>query len=163
MFSQQSAVTNLQTLLPRIQFFPNDQHITVIQVVHGLWDARSLSCQRPTRDKTEFSRLWLSRSLLTPGAACSRGHCLRNALTSAEAVSLHYCAGDVKLLEGRQPQRGPQVTSWPHQSVRAHDGDSRFAGLQDHHHRLYVRDGEAGVLAEAPVAHTEGPTLTHQR
>lgn len=52
-FSQQSAVTNLQTLFPRIQFFPNDQHITVIQVVHRLHDAWSLSCQRPTRDKTE--------------------------------------------------------------------------------------------------------------
>lgn len=49
-FPQKSAVTNLQTLFPRIQFFPDDQHVAVIQIVHGLHDARSLSCQRPTGD-----------------------------------------------------------------------------------------------------------------
>lgn len=150
MFSQQSAVTNLQTLFPRVQFFPNDEHVTVIQVVHRLHDARSLNCQHMTK---QVGRLWLSGSRITPGAAYSRDCCGRNALTSAEAVPLHYCAGDVKLLEERHPQRSPQVPSWPDQSVRARDGDSRFAGLQHHHHRFHVWDGEARVLAEAPDAH----------
>lgn len=116
----------------------------MVSMTPGLWTVNG---------QNRVSCLWLSRSLSTPGAAYLRGYCLRNALTSAEAVSLHYCAGDVKLLEGRHPQRSPQVTSWPHQSVRARDGDSWFTGLQDHHHRLYVWDGEARVLAEAPDAH----------
>lgn len=54
-FSQQSAVTKLQTLFPRVQLFPNDQHVAVVQVVHRLRDARSLIWRRPTHDKTRES------------------------------------------------------------------------------------------------------------
>lgn len=47
-FSQQSTVMNLQTLFLRIQFFPNYQHITVVQVMHHLHHTWSSSCRQLT-------------------------------------------------------------------------------------------------------------------
>lgn len=81
-------------------------------------------------------------------------------LTSTEAVSLHYCAGDVKLFEGCHTQRAPQVTGRPDESIRSCNGDSRFAGRQDHHYRLDVWDGETRVLPETPDRHTHAQKKT---
>lgn len=38
-------------------------------------------------------------------------------LTATEAVSLHYCAGDVKLFERGHAERAPQVTGRSDQSI----------------------------------------------
>lgn len=43
-FSQQGTVMNLHTLSLRIQFFPNYQHITVVQVMHHLHHTWSAGC-----------------------------------------------------------------------------------------------------------------------
>lgn len=75
-------------------------------------------------------------------------------LTSTEAVSLHYCAGDVKLFEGCHTQRAPQVIGRPDESIRSCNGDSRFTGRQDHHYSFDVWDGETRVLSETPDTHT---------
>lgn len=51
-FSQQSAVMNLQTLPLRIQLIPNDQHVAVVQVMHHLRHTWSPCCrQLPTHDR----------------------------------------------------------------------------------------------------------------
>lgn len=76
-------------------------------------------------------------------------------LTSTEAVSLHYCAGDVKLFEGCHTQRAPQVIGRPDESIRSCNGDSRFTGRQDHHYSFDVWDGETRVLSETPDTHTQ--------
>ncbi len=86
-------------------------------------------------------------------------------LTSAEAVSLHYCAGDAKLFEGCHTQRAPQVTGRPDESIRCCNGDSRLTGWQDHHYCLEVWDGEASVLPKTPDkrAHAHTHTHTHKK
>lgn len=46
MFSQQSAVMDLQTFPFRIQFIPDHQNITVVQVVHHLHHTGPVGCTR---------------------------------------------------------------------------------------------------------------------
>lgn len=92
------------------------------------------------------TRLVWDESILTTQAA--------SLLTSTEAVPLHYCAGDVKLFEGRHTQRALQVTGRPDESIRSCNGDSWFTGRQDHNYCLDVWDGETRVLPETPDTHT---------
>lgn len=139
-FSQQSAVMNLQTLPLRIQLLPNDQHVAVVQVMHHLRHTWSPCCrQTPTYDRIIGSVrvAGMICYAYTQRLAC---HTECSPLTSTQAISLHHCACDVKLFEGCHAQRTPQVAGRPDESIGSCDGDFRFTGWQHHHYCLDVWD-----------------------
>lgn len=161
MFSQQSAVTNLQTLFPRIQFFPNDQHITVIQVVHRLHDAWSLSCQRPTRDRTESvacgsAGVYLHREQLIYGVTASEMH-LHPLKPSPFITVLVMCSS----LKGATPsgaRRSPAGLTSRFEPVMVILGSLGCRTITN----AFMSGMERQESSPKHLTHTEGPTLTHQ-
>lgn len=159
MFSQQSAVTNLQTLFPRIQFFPNDQHITVIQVVHRLHDAWSLSCQWPTRDRTESvacgsAGVYLHREQLIYGVTASEMHLH---LPSPFITVLVMCSS----LKGATPsgaRRSPAGLTSRFEPVMVILGSLGCRTITT----AFMSGMERQESSPKHLTHTEGPTLTHQ-
>lgn len=61
-----------------------------------------------------------------------------------------HCAADVEVLEKCHAALCSEAGRRPAQSLRSGDGDPGLAGLEHHHHRLDVRDGDARVLTETP-------------
>lgn len=59
-------------------------------------------------------------------------------------------ADDVDVLEERDASRAAEVRGRPGQSLCSSDGDPGLAGLEHHHHRVDVRDGDACVFTETP-------------
>lgn len=61
-----------------------------------------------------------------------------------------HCADDVQLLEQSYAPWSLQIRDRSAQPLHSGDGYPGLAGLQHHHHGVDVRDGDTGVLSEAP-------------
>lgn len=172
MFSQQSTVVNLKTLSLCVQLLSNYQDVTVVQVMHHLHHTWPTDCIHGNVQDgfrmIKIKYLWRTQRCNTFPAALIdtllQGWCdirassppsAASPLTSTEAVSLHYCAGDVKLFEGCHTQRPLQVTGRPDKSIRSCNCDSWFTGRQHHNDCLDVRDGETCVLPKTPETQTQ--------
>lgn len=59
-------------------------------------------------------------------------------------------ADDVEVLEQSYTLRRSEVRGRQIQSLHSGDGYPGLTGLQHHHHRVDVRDGDTGVFTKAP-------------
>lgn len=59
-------------------------------------------------------------------------------------------ADDVEVLEKSYATWRSEVGSRPAQSLHSSDGDPGLAGLQHHHHRINVGDGDTSVFTKTP-------------
>lgn len=160
-FSQESAVTDLQSLFPRIQFFSNDQHITVIQVVHGLHDAWSLNCQRPTRYKTESvacgsAGVYQHREQLIYGVTASEMH-LRP-LKPSPFITVLVMWSSLKGATPSGARRSPAGLTSRFEPVMVILGSLGCRTITT----AFMSGTERHESSPKHLTHTEGPTLTHQ-
>lgn len=65
-------------------------------------------------------------------------------------VCLGDCADDVEVLEESYASRRSEVGGRPIQSLHSGDGYPGLTGLQHHHHRIDVWDGDASVFTKTP-------------
>lgn len=64
-------------------------------------------------------------------------------------------ADDVEVLEQSYTLRRSEVRGRQIQSLHSGDGYPGLTGLQHHHHRVDVRDGDTGVFTKAPGEYRE--------